>query len=170
LEQVIFYLYNFYLIFRSGIFIKIFESKRNNNGIATSTINIGNIYYLQGMYPEALKYQIEALKANEATKNKTGIASCYNNIGDIYGKLGNYAASLKNFQAFLSILQEQNDEQGISFAYNNIGETYQNMGMEEEALKNHLASNYFPNYFTNNHLIYFINFPIHLRFFQNYAH
>ncbi len=102
--------------------------------------NIGNIYYYQGNFPEALKNYLASLKIREEIGDKKGIADSYNNIGNIYVSQGNYPDGLKNHLACLKIKEEIGDKNGISVSYNSIGNVYFYQGNYPEALKNYLAS------------------------------
>ncbi len=109
-------------------------------GIGRSHNLIGNTYYFQGNYPEALKNYFAALKLNEETGNKKGIANSYKNIGIIYFEQGNYPEALKNYFAALKIREDIGDKNGIANSYNNIGIIYEKQGNYPEALKNYFAS------------------------------
>jgi len=108
-------------------------------GIGNSYIETGNIYFVQGNSPEALKNYFASLKIMEETGNKYGIASLYNNIGNINLSLANYPEALKNFNASLKICKEAGYKEIMAATYSNIGVVYANGGKFEETLKNYFA-------------------------------
>ena len=101
---------------------------------------IGNIYYYQGNYPEALKNYFASLKIRIEIGDKKGISASYNNIGIIYEDQANYREALKNHYASLKIRLEIDDKQGIAYSYNNIGIIYQNQSNYSEAFKQYSAA------------------------------
>ena len=109
-------------------------------GNASAYNNIGNIYYNQGNYPEALKNYFVSLQINEALKNKKDIAGSYHNIGIIYYHQNNYQEALKNYFAALNMRKEIDDKQGIANSYNDIGLIYDDPNNYQEALKNYFAA------------------------------
>ena len=119
--------------------MKIREAIGNKKGIAYSYSNIGNVYNIQGNYPEALKNLLVSLKIREAIGNKKGIADSYNNIGLVYYYQGNYTEALKNHFSSLKIYEALSDKKDIASSYNNIGIVYSDQGNYTEALKNYLA-------------------------------
>ena len=107
---------------------------------ARTIINIGIIYWYQGNYQEALKYQFTALKINKVLRDKQGLAISYNNIGLINGNLGNYPEALKNHFAALNIHEETGNKRRIASSYINIGIIYRNQYNYPEAFKNYFAA------------------------------
>jgi tetratricopeptide (TPR) repeat protein len=70
------------------------QSLRFKKGEAQSYNNIGNIFWYQGNYPEALKNHLTALKIREEIKDKQGVAYSYGNIGNVYWTQGNLPEAL----------------------------------------------------------------------------
>jgi len=102
--------------------------------------NIGNVYYDQGNYPEALKNHFAALRIREKINDVAGKAPSYNNIGLVYTYQGNNKEALRNYEKCLEIYTQLGDQGGIATTYNNIAIIYSDQGNFEEALKNHFAS------------------------------
>ena len=109
-------------------------------GIASSYNSIGNIFYLKGDFPEALKNYSVSLKINEEIGQKKNIASAYNNIGNIYKQQGNYPEALKQYSTALKISEELMDKKSIAGAYLNMGTIHYFQGNYPEALENYSAS------------------------------
>ncbi len=125
------------------------RAKNNNNttdlldskqAIGAAYTDIGNIYDDEGNHPEALKYELQALKIDQEIGNKFGIGAAYNNIGGIYDIEGDYTEALKNYSLSLKIEQEIGNKQGIDAGYGNIGTIYARQGKYAEAIKNQLQA------------------------------
>ncbi|RKX92595.1 MAG: hypothetical protein DRP84_09790 [Spirochaetes bacterium] len=119
--------------------------------------NLGNAFYIQGRYKEAIETYKKALainpkdeeaysnlglayaainKNNEAiTSYKKAIkinpkwAEAYNNLGIVYKTLGNHEEALKLYEEALKINPEYGD------VYNNLGNLYYSINKKEEAIK-----------------------------------
>lgn len=117
-------------------------------GIASAHHNIGNIYFDQGNYTEAIKSYFASLKIRKEIVvahpddfgNKKAIAACYNNLGRIYSDQSNYPNALKSFFYSLKIKEEIDDKKGIGNSYNCIGIVFEHQGNYPEALKHYFSS------------------------------
>ncbi len=115
----------------------LLDSKR---AIAAAYNDIGNIYDDEGNHPEALKYELQALKIDQEIGDKYGTGAAYNNIGSIYDIEGNYEEALKNYKLALQIHLEIGDKSGIDAGYGNIGIIYARQGNYKEAIENQLLA------------------------------
>ena len=127
--------------------LKTAEETGNKARMASFYNRIGNAYFGQTNYTEALKnYQaaIEnyqaAIKIWEELGNKGEIASAYFSIGTIYNQQGNYPEAISNCQTGVKIAEETGDKALLAFLYNDFGVMYANHGNGPEALKNFLAA------------------------------
>ncbi|MBA2582339.1 MAG: tetratricopeptide repeat protein, partial [Bacteroidetes bacterium] len=125
---------------KSSSFAKGETQRGLQKGIAVSLNNIGNIYFYQDNYPEALKNHLASLKINEELGDKNGIAGSLHSMGKIYSEQGNYSEALKKNLSSLKIKEELGDKNGIANSLNSIGNIYSDQGNYPEALKNYLAS------------------------------
>ncbi|MGL5891138.1 MAG: tetratricopeptide repeat protein [Bacteroidia bacterium] len=106
-----------------------------------STHNIAaNCYYFKGLYAEAIRGYLQALKIHEKLNYKTGIANCYNNIGNTYTRQKYYKQALEYQQKSLAIRIELKDEENLAISYNNIANIYHAEKKFNEALNNHFTS------------------------------
>ncbi|MGL5891130.1 MAG: tetratricopeptide repeat protein, partial [Bacteroidia bacterium] len=106
-----------------------------------STHNIAaNCYYFKGLFAEAIRDYLLALKIHEKLNNKVGIANCYNNIGNTYTRQKYYKQALAYQQKSLAIRIELKDEENLAISYNNIANIYHAEKKYTEALNNHFAS------------------------------
>jgi hypothetical protein len=109
--------------------LAIHERIGDQQGIAISYNNIGNIHAAQGRYAEALEAYQKALTIRERIGDQQGIAICYNNIGNIHYAQGRYAEALEAYQKALAIHERINDQEGLALSYDNIGTLYQAQGL-----------------------------------------
>ena len=108
--------------------------------IAISYLGIGNVYFSQGNYPEALRNFFATLKIMEKAEDKYGIASSHVSIANVYFAQKNFDDALKNHFIALKIRKEINDKRGIAASYNNIGNLHSDNGNFTEAISNLQAS------------------------------
>jgi class 3 adenylate cyclase len=94
-------------------------------GIALSNKYLGNAYYYQDDYINALDNWNRALEMYQKMNDKDGIANMQSNIGAIYKNQGNDAKALEFFFNSLRICEETGDRLRIVTALNNIGSVYQ---------------------------------------------
>ena len=120
--------------------LRLFEQTGDKKGIADSYSNIGNVYYQQVNYPEALNHHFTALKLREEIGDKQLIATSYNSIGVDYHYQGNYPDALKYHFTALRLRDEIGDKSAISLSYLNIANVYESQGNYPEALKNNFAA------------------------------
>ena len=86
-------------------------------------IMVGNEYYFQGDYTQAITYYQEALQINPNS------ALAYRNLGAAYGLLSQYQAAVKYYQEALNI------EPNYAEAHYGIGYYYLGLGQYQEAIK-----------------------------------
>ena len=99
--------------------------------------NIGNVYYLQHKYTQALEYHFRALKLNTAIENKYGLSDNYGNIGTVYNDQSDldfvkqglkpserFDLSIKYSLKALELNEELKNQYGISANLINIGSAY----------------------------------------------
>lgn len=95
--------------------LKIDEQLGDQEGIAASLANIGNIYINQGDYPRALDYHTRSLKLREQMGDQRGTVISLNNIGRIYREQGDSPKALSYCQKgydlalIIGALNEQRD-------------------------------------------------------------
>lgn len=118
-----------------------YGTKNNFPKQLASTYNIvANCYFFKGLYAEAIKNYLSALKIHEKLKNRKGIANCYNNIGNTYTKQKYYKEALDYHQKALAIRTQLKDEENLSLSYNNLANIYHAQKKYKDALTNHFES------------------------------
>ena len=117
------------------IIIDLPDQQTGSKRLATALNNIVHVHWLQGNYPEALKFCFEKLKIHEQIKDKPGIAQTLSNIGLIYQNLGDYPKTLKHYLQALEINKELRDTVSIATVLGNIGSLYNDQEDHTLALK-----------------------------------
>ena len=103
---------------------------------ASAYTNIGAANRQMGLYREALKYYLKALKIYEDAPDLHKIATVNNNIGTVYNYLGINDKAVEYHTKAIKIFESLSNRKGISNAYNNIAIIYANDGELEKALSN----------------------------------
>jgi len=115
--------------------LQLSEKLKYKRGLASSSKNIGVIYWHKGNYPKALEYNLKMLKIGEEIKDKKIIASALNNIGLVYWSQGNNSKTLEYYSKSLEIKKEIGDKSGMGNTLLGIGSVYDNLGDTLKALE-----------------------------------
>ncbi|HLC82747.1 MAG TPA: tetratricopeptide repeat protein, partial [Bacteroidia bacterium] len=104
-----------------------------NKGICIANRQIGEYYYSQLNYSEAIKHFLKAIEAGEDAKMYGSVSRIYNLVGIIYSNQEKEELSLKYFLKVAEVAEKMNDKQRVAVAYNNIGIAYKGMGRYNDA-------------------------------------
>jgi tetratricopeptide (TPR) repeat protein len=119
--------------------IKIEEKQipRDDQNLAMSYNNMGNVYYSMGDYSKALSTHEKALAIRQQlfSSNHPHLGMSYNNIGNVHTSMGDYSKALSSYEKTLAILQQSLPLNHPDFgsAYDNIGLVHQMMGNYSKA-------------------------------------
>ena len=102
---------------------------------ATAVRYIGNGFFYQGEFEQALEYYQESLVLNEALGRKIEAAKSLNNMGVIFNETGRYEKSLQYHLRALTVREELGDDRGIAASLSNIGNVNISLGNFETALE-----------------------------------
>lgn len=116
--------------------LQIREAIQDSGGIASSMINIGNVFFEQNDYENAIPYYKRGLEAAEAVGNKRGLAVTLNNLGIIAQEQENPEKAIHFFNESLLIKRSLKDKFGVANTLGNIGGIYALMS-EPEIAKGH---------------------------------
>lgn len=97
--------------------------------------DIGNVYYNQGSFIEALNYYRQALDNSRQLQDAFGQGFSLNNIGMVHNSLGNHEEALEYHLQALKMREEAKTQEGIANSYSNIGHTYLELGYTEKGRK-----------------------------------
>jgi serine phosphatase RsbU (regulator of sigma subunit) len=104
-------------------------------GICLSSAIIGDYYYGQLSYPDALKNYLVASSAGEKEGMAEELSQIYNAMGIIYSNQQRFEQSLKYFLKVAKIAENRKNAKRLAVSYNNIGICYKNLGRHTEAKK-----------------------------------
>lgn len=96
---------------------------------------IGEVYYYQAAYSQALDNYYKAEKLFRNGNFRSELASTLIKIGETYFYNRQYPLALSTFQEALAIFQDLNDRQGMASAYGHIGQTYEKSKDYEQAAR-----------------------------------
>lgn len=117
--------------------LDIGKETKNDQLMASSFGNLGEVNRLMGNYEKGLEFFIECLNIKKRSGDKKNIANCYNNIGLIYAAKNDFDKAIENHKTALTIRMEIKDSAGIASSFTNIGIIHDYKGNYAEALKNY---------------------------------
>ncbi|WP_177181264.1 tetratricopeptide repeat protein [Parapedobacter koreensis] len=94
---------------------------------------IGEVYYYQAAYSQALDNYYKAVKIFGREKHPAELANTLIKIGETHYYNRQYPAALEIFQEALAIYADLNRPQGMADAYGHIGQTYEKSQNYEQA-------------------------------------
>ena len=94
---------------------------------------LGEAYFFQENYENALNYFKKFLATQVEKENRMGIGRAYNNMGTVYRVLENYREAIDCFEKSLAINYELNDISGLSSTYNNLGVLHEHLNLFGQA-------------------------------------
>jgi len=104
-------------------------------GIAGTLASIGNYYYDEKLYDNALNKYSEALKLFEEIEKKTSIANMNCNIALIHMHRGNFGEALKHFALQMKINENIKHKEGMYLGYVNMANLYKKINQNAQANK-----------------------------------
>ncbi len=96
--------------------------------------SIGDFYFKQGDYDNALNYYIRSLKIDEEIGDKHGITFNLNVIGDIYVKQEEYIKAIENCLRSLDLIEKTGDIEEKKWSYKCLYEAFKALGNSNKAL------------------------------------
>lgn len=120
--------------------LELSEKIGYHKGKVRSHFNIGNLYYIQGDYPNTINYYLKALAILEEIGDKQGIANALMGIGNVHSAQRNLNEGIDYQMRALAIRKEIDDSLGMAASYNNLGSIYLEQKEYMKALEYHLQS------------------------------
>ncbi|AOM77697.1 tetratricopeptide repeat protein [Pedobacter steynii] len=96
---------------------------------------IGELFYYQGAYSQAISYYYKADKIFRQENDRTNLAKNLHKIGETYYYARQYQVSMEKFQEALHLFQQSGDRNGIARSYGLIGQTYEKRLDYQNAMK-----------------------------------
>jgi tetratricopeptide (TPR) repeat protein len=103
--------------------LEIAQKEKNLKDEVNALYNIGNVYYYQSKYKEALDYFDLAFK-RAGHEDDLLTAKIINRKGAVYQEIGEYSKAAQYYDTTLQISVRTNNKKGMATAYNNIGNIY----------------------------------------------
>ncbi|MCB9044967.1 MAG: tetratricopeptide repeat protein [Chitinophagales bacterium] len=115
---------------------KQYEAIGDDQGVATVGSNMSQVFDLQGNYPKALEYALDALSIIEKTKtDNSSLGNTLNTVGTIYSNLGNHLKALEYHLRSYKYYVDKDHKTGQANLACNIGIDYMGLGDNKKALE-----------------------------------
>jgi tetratricopeptide (TPR) repeat protein len=102
-------------------------------GLCTAYLQLGDYYYDQINYADAVKNYLKAIPPAERAGMNIELSRAYNAIGIIYSNQKKDDQALRYFLKVAKISESNGFKKRLAIAYNNLGITYKNLGRLSEA-------------------------------------
>lgn len=113
------------------------EAQNNNDdyAVAISYEQIGELFYYQGAYSQALDNYYKADNIFRKENYQVDLAKNLNKIGETYYYNRQYQVALKSFEEALEIYKKLNNKTGMANSYGFIGQTYEKSNANKKAFE-----------------------------------
>ena len=111
-------------------------------GVANSAYNVGNFYYGQRAFVQALEFFNKSVRSKEKLGNKIQISIAYNKLGNLYVIKGDKKLALEYYKKSLSLSKEIGYSKGVVTSLTNLGNFYNSKGNVDydKALEYHIQA------------------------------
>jgi tetratricopeptide (TPR) repeat protein len=92
---------------------ELFESSRDDRGIASTLDDMGRVNWLRGAFGQALDFHRQALTIRRALGDRRSIALSLANIGRVHHDTGNFKAAINQFREALDLRRDIGDLVGV---------------------------------------------------------
>jgi tetratricopeptide (TPR) repeat protein len=114
---------------------ELFESSRDDRGIASTLDDMGRVNWLRGAFGQALDFHRQALTIRRALGDRRSIALSLANIGRVHHDTGNFKAAINQFREALDLRRDIGDLVGIVQSLCDLGGVHAEDGNHELALE-----------------------------------
>ncbi|MEO8111359.1 MAG: ATP-binding protein, partial [Ginsengibacter sp.] len=104
--------------------VSLSRTLKFKKGEGEALLLIGEYYYSNNQYPEAIKYGLQALQVHEDIKDLRGRAMAHFLLDASYGMQGNYSENLKHAFAALKLYEEIGDKAQIANMFADLANIY----------------------------------------------
>jgi tetratricopeptide (TPR) repeat protein len=112
----------------------LFESSRDDRGIASTLDDMGRVNWLRGAFGQALDFHRQALTIRRALGDRRSIALSLANIGRVHHDTGNFKAAINQFREALDLRRDIADLVGVVQSLCDLGGVHAEDGNHELAL------------------------------------
>jgi tetratricopeptide (TPR) repeat protein len=92
---------------------ELFETSRDDRGIASTLDDMGRVNWLRGAFGQALDFHRQALTIRRALGDRRSIALSLANIGRVHHDTGNFKAAISQFREALDLRRDIGDLVGV---------------------------------------------------------
>jgi tetratricopeptide (TPR) repeat protein len=92
---------------------ELFETSRDDRGIASTLDDMGRVNWLRGAFGQALDFHRQALTIRRALGDRRSIALSLANIGRVHHDTGNFKAAIAQFREALDLRRDIGDLVGV---------------------------------------------------------
>ena len=103
--------------------LDLFILKNNISGQAKCLINLGNLFFLQKKYKEAIAFYASA-KAKKEYLNTDELIKIARNEASVYYRMEDYEKALQIYEESLGLFQETDNTTEIAYIYNDMGNLF----------------------------------------------
>jgi len=114
---------------------ELFESSRDDRGIASTLDDMGRVNWLRGAFGQALDFHRQALTIRRALGDRRSIALSLANIGRVHHDTGNFKAAINQFREALDLRRDIGDLVGVVQSLCDLGGVHAEDGNHEHALE-----------------------------------
>lgn len=105
--------------------LKIYQFLRHDKGIASTYLNLGDVYTSIGNFPLGLKYMQQSRMIYERVDNaENQLGNLYNNIANIFLQQNNIKQAVEYYEMAIVKFTGCKDLRGLGNAYSNLGLVY----------------------------------------------
>jgi tetratricopeptide (TPR) repeat protein len=120
--------------------VDLAEKSENSMMHSDALLNLGNVFFSQGLFELALKQYYHYLEIQKQEDNKKGIATALINMGAISLNMSDFKKALGNFKEALKIFEELRGKSDSTKYKAEIITCYNNLGIACQNLKEQKAS------------------------------
>ncbi|HSR99850.1 MAG TPA: tetratricopeptide repeat protein [Kofleriaceae bacterium] len=114
---------------------ELFDSSRDDRGIASTLDDMGRVNWLRGAFGQALDFHRQALTIRRALGDRRSIALSLANIGRVHHDTGNFKAAINQFREALDLRRDISDLVGVVQSLCDLGGVHAEDGNHELALE-----------------------------------
>ncbi len=115
--------------------VNLYQESGNEEGMAGTYNNLGNVYADKGEWERAIEFYQNALGTMERVGDIHGMAGTYNNLGSVYARKGEWERAIEFYQKSLETKERVGDMHGMAHTYGNLGAVYMQKGEWERAIE-----------------------------------
>ncbi len=118
-----------------GTGLALFDSAKDQRGVASSLDDIGKVHWMRGDYDLALRQMREALAIRRQLGDLRSIALSLNNLGLVHHDSGRFKDAFESLTESLALRREIQDLSGQISSLNHLGTVFQDSGDNERSVE-----------------------------------